>query len=113
MKRDHILILTNQEQETGGAGAGGGVAAGEYRGGAGEAGHGGGNRAGSGLGVAPGPRGDDDRAAGGSFDPGPAAFQATLRTAVTAAQETGELVTIGIKPTWACPGFGYIEQGER
>ncbi|HXA09277.1 MAG TPA: sugar phosphate nucleotidyltransferase, partial [Chthoniobacterales bacterium] len=21
------------------------------------------------------------------------------------------LVTIGIKPTWACPGFGYIEQG--
>jgi mannose-1-phosphate guanylyltransferase len=42
-----------------------------------------------------------------------AAFQATLRTAVTAAQETGELVTIGIKPTWACPGFGYIEQGER
>jgi mannose-1-phosphate guanylyltransferase len=40
-----------------------------------------------------------------------AAFQATLRTAVTAARETGELVTIGIKPTWACPGFGYIEQG--
>ena len=22
------------------------------------------------------------------------------------------LVTIGIKPTWACPGYGYIEQGE-
>jgi mannose-1-phosphate guanylyltransferase len=40
-----------------------------------------------------------------------AAFQATLRTAVEAARETGELVTIGIKPTWACPGFGYIEQG--
>jgi len=40
-----------------------------------------------------------------------AAFQRTLRTAVAAAQETGELVTIGIKPTWACPGFGYIEQG--
>jgi len=39
------------------------------------------------------------------------AFQATLRTAVTAARETGELVTIGIKPAWACPGFGYIEQG--
>ncbi len=39
------------------------------------------------------------------------AFQATLRTAVAAARETGELVTIGIKPTWACPGFGYIEQG--
>lgn len=39
------------------------------------------------------------------------AFQATLRTAVTAARETGELVTIGIKPSWPCPGFGYIEQG--
>ena len=38
-------------------------------------------------------------------------FQAPLRTAVAAARQTGELVTIGIKPTWACPGFGYIEQG--
>jgi len=40
------------------------------------------------------------------------AFCETLRTAVLAAQETGELVTIGIKPTWACPGFGYIEMGQ-
>ncbi|MGI8430906.1 MAG: mannose-1-phosphate guanylyltransferase [Chthoniobacterales bacterium] len=40
------------------------------------------------------------------------AFQETLRTAVRAAEETGALVTIGVKPTWACPGFGYIEQGE-
>lgn len=40
-----------------------------------------------------------------------AAFQKTLRTAAAAAQQTGEIVTIGIKPTWACPGFGYIEQG--
>jgi mannose-1-phosphate guanylyltransferase len=40
-----------------------------------------------------------------------AGFQRTLRVAATAAEETGELVTIGIKPTWACPGFGYIEQG--
>jgi mannose-1-phosphate guanylyltransferase len=39
------------------------------------------------------------------------AFHDTLRVAIAAAQETGELVTIGIKPTWACPGFGYIEQG--
>lgn len=39
-----------------------------------------------------------------------AGFQATLRTAMAAA-ESGELVTIGIKPTWACPGFGYIETG--
>ncbi|HST31064.1 MAG TPA: sugar phosphate nucleotidyltransferase [Chthoniobacterales bacterium] len=41
-----------------------------------------------------------------------AAFQETMKTAAMAAQETGALVTIGIKPTWACPGFGYIEQGE-
>ena len=40
------------------------------------------------------------------------AFQATMTTAANAAHETGALVTIGIKPTWACPGFGYIEQGE-
>jgi len=40
-----------------------------------------------------------------------AGFQRTLRVAATAAEETGEIVTIGIKPTWACPGFGYIEQG--
>jgi mannose-1-phosphate guanylyltransferase len=41
-----------------------------------------------------------------------AAFQDTMKTAATAAEETGALVTIGIKPTWPCPGFGYIEQGE-
>lgn len=41
------------------------------------------------------------------------AFQKTLRTAVAAARETGELVTIGIQPTWACPGFGYIEMGTQ
>jgi mannose-1-phosphate guanylyltransferase len=40
-----------------------------------------------------------------------AAFQKTLGTAAAAAQESGALITIGIKPTWACPGFGYIEQG--
>src|SRR3954462_355376 len=42
-----------------------------------------------------------------------AAFQNTLRTAAAAAQQAGALVTIGIKPTWACPGFGYIELGQR
>src|SRR5438093_1276683 len=40
------------------------------------------------------------------------AFQETLALAAEAAEDTGELVTIGIKPTWACPGFGYIEQGK-
>src|SRR5438874_11985927 len=41
-----------------------------------------------------------------------AAFQETLALAADAAGETSELVTVGIKPTWACPGFGYIEQGK-
>src|SRR5213083_1444294 len=41
-----------------------------------------------------------------------AAFQETLAVAGDAADETSELVTIGIKPTWACPGFGYIEHGK-
>ena len=41
-----------------------------------------------------------------------AGFQKTLTTAAEAAQDSGALVTIGIKPTWACPGFGYIEQGK-
>lgn len=41
-----------------------------------------------------------------------AGFHKTLRTAAAAAEQSGELVTIGIKPTWACPGFGYIEQGK-
>ncbi|RYD81881.1 MAG: mannose-1-phosphate guanyltransferase, partial [Verrucomicrobiaceae bacterium] len=41
------------------------------------------------------------------------AFQQTLRTAQAAAEESGDLVTIGIQPTWACPGFGYIEVGTK
>src|SRR5690606_38443531 len=40
-----------------------------------------------------------------------AEFQQTMRVAQAAAEATGELVTVGIKPTWACPGFGYIELG--
>lgn len=40
------------------------------------------------------------------------AFRKTLSTAAKTAEETGSMVVIGIKPTWACPGFGYIEQGE-
>jgi mannose-1-phosphate guanylyltransferase len=42
-----------------------------------------------------------------------ASFQRDLAAAAEAAQELGALVTIGIRPTWACPGFGYIELGER
>lgn len=40
-----------------------------------------------------------------------AGFQETLRVAVAAANNDDLLVTVGIEPTWACPGFGYIEQG--
>src|SRR5205823_1795421 len=39
------------------------------------------------------------------------AYRETMEVAARAAQESGSLVTIGIKPTWACPGFGYIEMG--
>jgi mannose-1-phosphate guanylyltransferase len=41
------------------------------------------------------------------------AFQQTLLRAASAAEQSLALVTIGIPPTWACPGFGYIEQGQR
>jgi mannose-1-phosphate guanylyltransferase len=41
-----------------------------------------------------------------------AAFQKILRDAVEAAQAKGALITIGIRPTSAHPGFGYIEVGE-
>jgi mannose-1-phosphate guanylyltransferase len=41
-----------------------------------------------------------------------AAFQKILRDAVDAAQGKGALITIGIRPTSAHPGFGYIEMGE-
>ncbi len=40
------------------------------------------------------------------------AFKETMMLAAAAAEETGSLVTVGVKPTWACPGFGYIELGE-
>src|SRR5213079_1946566 len=40
------------------------------------------------------------------------AFQEILTLAAETGEETGELVTIGIKPTWACPGYGYIEHGK-
>lgn len=42
-----------------------------------------------------------------------AAFQQVLQTACAAARDHQALVTIGIKPTWACPSYGYVERGER
>ena len=41
-----------------------------------------------------------------------AAYQSVMRDALTAATHNDALVTVGIKPTWACPAFGYIERGE-
>ncbi len=40
-----------------------------------------------------------------------AGFQNTLTAAVAAARQGECPVTVGIRPTWACPSFGYIEQG--
>ncbi len=42
-----------------------------------------------------------------------AAFRRDLQAGARAAADSGALLTIGIKPSWACPGFGYIEQGRR
>lgn len=42
-----------------------------------------------------------------------AAFQQCMLGAVEVATRTRALVTIGIKPTWACPSYGYIERGRR
>lgn len=40
------------------------------------------------------------------------AYQSVMADALTAAENNKALVTIGIKPTWACPSFGYIERGD-
>ena len=40
-----------------------------------------------------------------------AAFQGVLGDAISAAVGAAALVTIGIKPTWACPAYGYIQRG--
>ncbi|MEM7385371.1 MAG: sugar phosphate nucleotidyltransferase, partial [Verrucomicrobiota bacterium] len=40
-----------------------------------------------------------------------AAYHGVMSAAVATAAATDALVTIGIKPTWACPSYGYIERG--
>ncbi|MEQ1748831.1 MAG: sugar phosphate nucleotidyltransferase [Prosthecobacter sp.] len=40
-------------------------------------------------------------------------FQRVLTNAMKAAEVGQSLVTIGIKPTWACPSYGYVERGRR
>ncbi len=38
-------------------------------------------------------------------------FRKVICGAAHAAQLTEAIVTIGVKPTWACPSYGYIERG--
>jgi mannose-1-phosphate guanylyltransferase len=40
-------------------------------------------------------------------------FRRALQTACQAAEQSGALVTIGIKPTWPCPSYGYVERSRR
>lgn len=41
------------------------------------------------------------------------AYHSVMRDALATAEKSDGLVTIGIRPTWACPSYGYIERGER
>lgn len=41
-----------------------------------------------------------------------AGFQEVIKDALTVAENTEALVTVGVKPTWACSSYGYIERGE-
>ena len=40
-----------------------------------------------------------------------AAYHSVMRDALATAETSDGLVTIGIRPTWACPSYGYIERG--
>jgi len=40
-------------------------------------------------------------------------FRSVLADAFTAAASVEAVITIGIKPTWACPSYGYIERASR
>ncbi len=39
-------------------------------------------------------------------------FREVLKTAASAANEHSAIVTLGIRPDWPCPSYGYIERGE-
>lgn len=41
------------------------------------------------------------------------AYHSVMRDALATAAQSDGLVTIGIRPTWACPSYGYIERGQR
>jgi mannose-1-phosphate guanylyltransferase len=41
------------------------------------------------------------------------AYLSVMKDALNCAEHSDGLVTIGIKPTWPCPSYGYIERGDR
>jgi mannose-1-phosphate guanylyltransferase len=41
------------------------------------------------------------------------AYQSVMKDALDIASKSDGLVTIGIRPTWACPSYGYIERGDK
>lgn len=41
------------------------------------------------------------------------AYHAVMGDALEVADKSDGLVTIGIRPTWPCPSYGYIERGDR
>ena len=40
-------------------------------------------------------------------------FRTLMKAAMDTAAREKALVTVGIKPTWPCPSYGYIERGEE
>ncbi len=40
-------------------------------------------------------------------------FRDVLETAAAAANDHSAIVTLGIRPDWACPSYGYIERGDE
>ncbi|WP_302014096.1 sugar phosphate nucleotidyltransferase [uncultured Akkermansia sp.] len=41
------------------------------------------------------------------------AFRTLMKAAMDTAAQEKALVTVGIKPTWPCPSYGYIEHGKK
>lgn len=41
------------------------------------------------------------------------AYHSVMSDALEVAEKSDGLVTIGIRPTWPCPSYGYIERGDR
>ncbi len=47
-----------------------------------------------------------------AYIPDDAAFAALAQDALALASREPALITLGIRPTWPCPSYGYIERGE-